>query len=226
MTATEEMVLALLNDDIIEKAKQLYKTGGDQIAMKIYDITFLLTRTTSNIVIVEFPLIYDDDNDDDELIETPFGAGIKKRGYTFLNPIGFYTFTKEFLSTKIELTILRFCEDGYKSLLKQNKISTKLKINYPTLLHNAIIGAFSAEAAINIAKNKDCSFESNGLLFQIFKHEDGDSQIFLDKKYPLGRDLCIGIYYKDKNMFHANGVHDKAYLEYFQLNIFSLRKIY
>lgn len=194
MTITQEMIMTLFTKDTINKVKEQFSNGKDIVPIDSFDMSFRLFKSNSdNInleVPIQMPLETGEENDG-------HGVGIKKM-VVFFQPIGFYTQKKGFLSNDIEVTIMKGFEEDFDFLIKNNKISSNIKIHKLTLEENAVIASISIEALIAAERHKDGSFKANGLEMDIYMTYDNEyPQSFLNDKYGLKEH--IGAYFLKNN---------------------------
>ena len=192
----EEFVRTLFHDTIISKVKRLIKSGDDRIYLEMYDMSFRLFMPTDYNINLEL------------LTNTPIDNKIEPYKVltmtTYLLPIGFYTWEKNFLSTTISICVLKEYENIVHQLKMVNRLTHSAKIEYLDFRANALIGAFSMYNLIEVQRiykkmelastfdisEYDKSFTSNGIKTDIVLSVDGIPQIFMkdesDKSVPIG----------------------------------------
>lgn len=218
-----EIISTFLEDNTIEKAKKLFKTDEEKIHFESNDITYRLYKGGGNLICFEFPIRYAGEKGED--IEIPnIGKGNIQNEYRFFNPVGFFTFKKELFNTKCEAVVLNQFEAGFDSFKNNKKIHSSIPVSSLSFIENALIGAFSAEAIIHIKKNINCKFRSNGIDYYIVIADDGDPQIFVDKKYDIDGDNCMSIFLNDRQTLYANSDYEDIYNRISPLKIFSMNK--
>lgn len=182
MTALQEMAMTLVDDNTISKAKKQFRKDEEIVALESYDMTFRLFRSAKNIINLELLLQMPAGTEKSFSSDFP-GAEIQKI-VTFFKPIGFYTVSKSFLSTSVEITIVHEFEKDLDYLYKNHHLSSTHKVNKLSLEENAVIAAFSMEAFLQAKNYRDHSFRVNGLDLDIYMTYDNEyPQSFLDDKY-------------------------------------------
>jgi hypothetical protein len=86
------------------------------------------------------------------------GRGRMQTTVMFFKPVGFFTQKKGFLSTDIEVTVVKEFENDLDYLIKAGKVPSNIKTHKLTLEENAVLAAFSMEAANNAQKYEDALF--------------------------------------------------------------------
>jgi hypothetical protein len=184
MTPTQEMVITLFKTDTIDKVKKQFKNGIDKVPIESFDMSFRLFKPTPiNInleLLIQMPVETGEEQD-----FSGIGRGRIQKNVMFFKPIGYFTQRKGFLSTDIEVTVLKEFENDLDFLIKNNKVPSNIKTNKLSLAENAVLASFSMEALIHAEKYEDASFFANGLYCDIFMTFDGFPQVFLDDRHGL-----------------------------------------
>lgn len=182
MTTSQEMVMTLLSGDTIAKAKKQFRNGEQIAALESYEMTFRLYKTSTSTFNLELLLQMPVKTVEESLEGFP-GSRIQQV-ITFFKPIGFYTVTKNFLSTNVEATILREFENDHAFLNKNRHFSSGVTVNKLSLEENAVIAAFSMETYLQAKNYRDHSLHVNGLDLDIYMTYDNEyPQSFLNDKY-------------------------------------------
>jgi len=184
MKQTQEKVMTLFTKVTNYKVKKQFSNGIDKVPIESFDMSFrLLKPTTTNInleLLIQIPVESGEEQDFPGI-----GRGSIQKNVMFFKPIGFFTQRKGFLSTDIEVTVIKEFEIDLDFLIKNDKISSNIKIHKLSLEENAVLAAFSMEALIHAEKYEDASFFANGLYCDIFMTFDGFPQVFLDDRHGL-----------------------------------------
>jgi hypothetical protein len=184
MTPRQEMVMTLFTKTTIDKVKEQFKNGDEITSVDSFDISFRLFKPTPNFINLELLIQTPIEAGEEQYIQG-IGRGRLEKSVMFFKPIGYFTQKKGFLTTELEVTILKEFENDLDYLLNSGKISSNIKIHKLTLEENAVLAAFSMEAANNAQKYEDASFIANGLYCDIFMTFEGFPQVFLDDRYGL-----------------------------------------
>ena len=184
MTPIQEMVMTLFTKTTIDNVKELFKNGGEISSVDSIDMSFRLYKPTPNFINLELLIQIPIETGEEQDIHG-IGRGRLEKSVMFFKPIGYFAQKKGFLTSELEITILKEFENDLDYLLKSGKISSNVKINRLTLEENAVLAAFSMEAANNAQKYEDASFTANGLYCDIFMTFEGFPQVFLDDRYGL-----------------------------------------
>jgi hypothetical protein len=220
MNIDQKLVSAFLKNETIKIATYLLDSIEQTRNVEFYNFGFLLTKTTANVVTFEFQIIT--------------RSSVNKIT-VFSQPIGYFAKNS---NKDVVATILYEFEEEYNFLVGQNKITHTVKVEKLTLFKNAIIGAFSAECFINLQLIKDCTFSANGLEYYIVVADDGEPQVFLDRKYNLSRkfafniigdiswsgDNCIAIYTPSNKTLYSNVIYAQDWNKLYSLGIFTINK--
>lgn len=98
--------------------------------------------------------------------------------------------------TKIGITVLKEFEDNLSRLINRSNVKIGTQLNRLSLEDNALLAAFSVEAALNANKYRDISFEANGLFCDLIMTYEGVPQFFLNDKYGVKDAFAV---------YHADG---------------------
>jgi hypothetical protein len=224
MTAKQEMVMNLLSKDTIKKVKEQFKSGVEILNNDAFDMTFRLYKSKANNINLEIPIQIKTDNGEEQEIDE-IGRGIIQNFLMIFKPIGFYTQKKGFLTTEIEITIIKEFEEELEYLIDAGIISFDIKVNKLSLVDNALIAAFSMEAYLNAEKHKDCSFLANGLDMDIYMTFDNEyPQSFLNDKYGLAGH--IGAYFVkiQKPRIDMNVIYENAFQKLYNMSLLTAYK--
>ncbi len=224
-TIAREILETFLSNKTIELVKKQFNSGEEIVLFEDHDITFRLYKGSDKVICFEFPLRHAGERQEDVNIPG-VGDGYIMKEHRFFTPIGFYTYKKELFATSIQATILNHFEADFEIFLKSGTLKPKIAINKLSFLENAIIGAFSAEAAINLQRKTNSKFTSNGIKYYIAPAEDGDPQIFIDKEYEIDGDNCISIFLNDTETLSCNFDYSLEFEKLAPLKLFSMHKFY
>ncbi|XQP83961.1 MAG: hypothetical protein ACOJUL_13235 [Candidatus Pollutiaquabacter aromativorans] len=184
MTPTQEMVMTLFTKETIDKVKEQFKNGKEIVSNESFDMSFRLFKPTANYInlelLIQMPIETGEEQDFPGI-----GRGRMQTTVMFFKPVGFFTQKKGFLSTDIEVTVVKEFENDLDYLIKAGKVPSNIKTHKLTLEENAVLAAFSMEAANNAQKYEDASFIANGLYCDIFMTFEGFPQVFLDDRHGL-----------------------------------------
>jgi hypothetical protein len=221
----KEILQTFLSIKTIELAKKLFSSSDEILMFEAHDITFRLYKGCNKVICFEFPLRHAGDQHEDVKIPG-IGDGYITNEHRFFTPIGFYTIKKELFSTTIQATILNHFESDFDTFQRSGTIKSPIEVGRLTFTENAMIGAFSAEAAINIQKQTNAKFTSNGIDYYIALADDGDPQIFIDKGYEIDGDNCFSVFLNDAGTLYCNSDYGPEYEKLAPLKIFSMHKFY
>lgn len=230
MTAVQEMVSVLFDNETISKVKQQFKAGNQKVPIDSRNMNFrLFKRNYGNITL--------------ELLCRD-SSGI------YFKPIGYYEFEKGgfFSSGKLSATILKEFEDDYIELKKSNNLDDHgIKVNLMDMKESGLIAAFSREAIENIkvmykqkkqgvsqevadligpfphlhAMQFDKSIMSNGLKIDLLFSMDGFPQSYLDDEYEI--EGGFGAYFQDEKGLEASPTveHKENYDRFHKMGLLS-----
>lgn len=184
MTPSQEMVMTLFTKETIDKVREQFKSGIEIVPNESFDMNFRLFKPKANNINLE--LLIQMPIDTGEIQDVPgIGRGRIQRTVMFFKVIGFFTLKKGFFSSDIEVTILNEFESDFDLLVKEGKIPANINTHKLSLKENAVLAAFSMEAAKHAQKYEDASFKANGLYCDIYMTFEGFPQVFLDDRYGL-----------------------------------------
>lgn len=184
MTPTQEMVMTLFTNETIIKVKEQFKNGKEIVSNESFDMSFRLFKPTANYINLELLIQMPVETSEEQDIPG-IGRGRMQKTVMFFKPIGFFTQKKGFLSNEIEVTVVKEFENELDALMNAGKIPSNIKTHKLTLEENAVLAAFSMEAAMHAQKYEDASFFANGLYCDIFMTFEGFPQVFLDDRHGL-----------------------------------------
>ncbi len=184
MTPIQEMVLTLFTNETLEKVKKQFSNRKEIVSNESFNMSFRLYYSKAgNInleVLTQIPI------EKGEAVDIPnLGRGQIQSTKMFFKPVGFYTQKKGFLSSSLEITIVKEFEEAYDQLLNSKQLNSVVTTHKLSLEENAVLAAFSMEAYINAEKYQDASFFANGLHCDAIMTFQGYPQIFLDDRYGL-----------------------------------------
>jgi hypothetical protein len=185
MTAKQEMLLTLLDKKTIDRVVEQFASGKEKVFIDNFEMYFRLYKSKANSINLEVFVQHSLGAGPEENL-AGLGLGRIEIIANFWQPIGFFSKNS---ALEIEVTTLKKFENELDIVLDERNSS--IKINKLDLRSNAVVAAFSVEAAANANYKKDTSFLCNGLECDIFMtHDRAYPQFFLNDKYGIPEAIC------------------------------------
>lgn len=187
MNPVQEMTATLFSPEVIQQAKNQFKTGKEITPVDSFDMQFRLFKVDEETINLEL------------LLKRMWGParreaiGMVRNLSTFFKPIGVYKLDST--SGKFHIIILNEFEDSFRN----GSIKPGCEVETLSLEENAVIATFSMDAVIEARDKVDKKLTINGLDMEIFMTGDGAyPQMFLHDKYrfpgPIGAYFASGPY--------------------------------